>query len=154
MRDTTPRAPSATHTDPAPAATASALPGSGTLRVNELVRALTPVTEVESTVDTHAVTPETATSVGLPGSGRASSTPAPRVPTAATELVATSKAAVRGTCASPPRPLTRAAAEAAARSTDPPSTSSVAPDNLRPVGAGPATPSAAPAASIICSQSG
>src|SRR3954463_10354766 len=107
MRDTTPRAPSATQTDPAPAATASALPGSGTVRVNDRVRALTPVTEVESTVDTQAVPPESATSVGLPGSGTASSTPAARMPTAATELVATSNAADRGTCASPPRLLTR-----------------------------------------------
>src|SRR3954447_22626407 len=153
MRDTTPRPPSATQTEPAPAATASALPGKGTDRVIELVRALTPVTEVESTVDTHAVPPETATSVGRPGSGTASETPVLRLPTAATELVATSRAAERGTPESPPRPLTRAAAEAAASSTDPPNTSNVAPDSLRP-GTGPATPSPAAAARIISSQPG
>src|SRR5215210_4701265 len=120
MRDTTPRRPSATQTEPAPAATASALPASGTVRVIERVRALTPVTEVESTVDTHAVPPERATSVGRPGSGTASLTPESRAPTAATELVATSRAGDGLNCALSPRLLIRATAEASARRTDPP----------------------------------
>src|SRR3954453_10183657 len=114
MRDTTPRAPSATHTAPAPAVTASAPPWGGTVRVIDLVRALTPVTEVESTVDTHAVPPERATSLGRPGRDTASWTPVSRVPTAATEWVATSSAAERGTPKSSPRLLARAAAEATA----------------------------------------
>src|SRR5262245_25516600 len=140
--------------EPAPAATASALPASGTARVIDRVRALPPVTDGAAAVETHALPPETATSVGRPGRGTASSTRASRASTAATELVATSRAGVGSDGPSAPRLLRNAPADAPARRTPPARIRTPARERLLPLTPGAATPSAPAAARIISPQRG